>query len=307
MTLTQLFKLSIEGKCPLSIYWEMRRGLFRIAKRRITSKKGSQGPRPHLSMYELRKVFDKLDLSPSDSVFIHSGLGNIGVIEGGRSGVYNLLKEYIDIKKGNLLFPTFTFHPRMFDYLESNPVFDVRTAPSFMGSLTQYALKANEGIRSLHPTHSVLVIGKDAPYLATEHHLDSTPFGPNSPYQRLLNLDSFKILLLGVTTDVITYIHAVEDIMGEEFPIRTYTNKIYDITCVDRNGNDIIVSTRCHSPVLSLARDVTRFDDVFERCGVILNEECLGLSSVFLVKGDGLCEVLIQLAKSGKTVYGAVR
>jgi len=304
MTLSELVTLSLEGKYPLSIYWEMRRGFLRILKRKLTSKKSLAEKRPSVSQVELKKLFDNLELSPSDSVFVHSGLGNIGVIEGGRKAVYSLLRKYIDIKKGNLLFPTLSFYPRMFDYLESNPSFDVRTAPNYMGSLSQYALKVGEGRRSIHPTHSVLAVGKDAAFLTTEHHLDSTPFGPHSPYQRLLKLKGFKILLLGVSTDVITHIHAVEDIMGEAFPIQTYTNKNYHLLCKDWNGKDINITTRCHTPVLSLARDVTRFDKTISIAGAVLKEMALGLSSIQLLCGHAFCELLIDLSKKGRTVYG---
>jgi aminoglycoside N3'-acetyltransferase len=304
MTVAELIKLSLAARCPLPVYLQMSRGLWRIAKRTLFPSRISSKNRPAVSAEKLREALDRMGLAKNDSVFVHSGIGNIGIIEGGCRTVYNLLTEYIDTDKGNLLFPTFSFNYGVYDYLESNPVFDVRTAPTYMGTLTQYALKLKKGVRSISPTHSVLVIGKDAEMLTADHHKDLTSFGPNSPFQKFLRLDSPKILLIGVTSDVITLVHVVEDSMAENFPIKTYTDKVYVINCIDRNAQPLSVKTRCHTPVVSLSRNISRFDRLFREKAVICREVPVGLSSIAVLDPLKFVNLLTELAYKSKTIYG---
>ncbi|MFZ0034393.1 MAG: AAC(3) family N-acetyltransferase [Sedimentisphaerales bacterium] len=306
MTVAELIRLSLAARCPLPVYLQMYHGLWRIAKRTLFPPRISSKNRPVVSAQKLTETFERMGLAKNDSVFVHSGIGNIGIIEGGCRTVYNLLTEYVDTDKGNLLFPTFSFYYGVYDYLESNPVFDVRTAPTYMGTLTQYALKLKKGTRSICPTHSVLVIGKDSEILTADHHRDPTPFGPNSPFQKFLRLDNPKILLIGVTSDAITFVHVVEDSMAENFPIKTYTDKGYVINCIDHNAQPLSVKTRCHTPVVSLSRDITRFDRLFREEGVICREAPVGLSSIAILDPLKFVNLLTELAYEGKTIYGNI-
>lgn len=297
-------KYTIEARAPLPVYWEMRKGIWKVIKKRLLKNNYKIIERPKITIDKLRYSLLKVGLRKSDTVFVHSGIGNIGIFEGGRKKIFEILLDIIDIDKGNILFPTFSFFPRMIDYLESNPIFDVRSAPSYMGSLTQYALKSGMGKRSINPTHSVLCIGKDQDWLAGEHHLCKTPFCDKSPFYRYLKLKNAKILLIGVDTDAITTIHAVEDSIN--FPINVYTSKIYNINCINWFGEKIIVETRSHNPVVSLSRNTRRFDEIFrEKC--FIGEEKIGLGKITLIDAKKFFDLLVELAKSGYTVYGKTK
>ena len=304
MTIRELIRFSLAARCPVSIYFEMRRGIWRIMKRNIFPAK-NYTQRPLISIDRMRKSLNKMNLSKSDTVFVHSGIGNIGVIEGGRKAVFELLAEYVTPETGNLLFPTFPFYKGVYDYLENLKVFDVRTAPSYMGTLTQYVLEKQIGIRSISPTHPVVAVGKDAEYLSKAHHKDTTPFGSNSPFQRFLQLNNPKVLLIGVSTDAATMVHNVEDVLGDKFPIKTFMDKIYEINCIDWDGSSLKVKTGCHSPVVSLSRDITRFDGIYRREKAITCEVPVGLSSIAILDAKKFFEVLTNLALQGKTIYGA--
>jgi len=300
----EYIKYTVEAKAPLPVYWEMRRGIWKVIKKRLFKKNYKLIERPKITIDQLRKSLLKVGLCTGDTVFIHSGIGNIGIFEGGRKKLFEILLDIVDINKGNILFPTFSFFPRMIDYLESNPIFDVRSAPSYMGSLTQYALKSGIGKRSINPTHSVLCIGKDQDWLAGEHHFCKTPFCDKSPFYRYLKLKNAKILLIGVSTDVITTIHAVED--NIDFPINVYTNKIYHIKCINWFGEEIIVETRAHNPVVSLARNISRFDEIFKK-KCFIGEEQVGLGKITFIDAKKFFNLLVELAKSGYTVYGKIK
>lgn len=309
MTVAELIRLSFSKRYPLSVYLEMRRGMWRITKRTLFRhvKLSSSKQRPRISISQLRSAFDQLAIEKTDSVFIHSGIGNIGVIEGGRRAVFEILTDYIHPEQGNILFPTYPFFPSVYDYLETNPVFDVASAPSHMGSLTQYSLKTGMGTRSIHPSHSVLAIGKDAKIFTSDHHTCTTPFSSNSPFQRFLHIDNPKVILIGVSTDSITLAHAVEDMMADTFPIPLYLDKIYSIRCIGWNKQPISVQTKSHTPVLSLARDVRRFDPLFRMTGAIRKEIPIGLSKITLIDALKFCETLTALGHQGKTIYGTKR
>ncbi len=307
MTLGQFVRLSLEGGYPPSILFEMRHGLGRLLRKRLATPVAPPADRPRVTRAQIRDALSQASLSPGDAVFVHSGIGNLGVIEGGRRAVFEALLEGVDPARGTLLFPEFSFHPRMFDFLESSPVFDVRSAPSYMGSLSQYALGVAGGARSIHPTHSVLAIGREAEWLTSAHAACATPFAAESPFQRFLALERPKILLIGVSTDVVTHVHAVEDRLGSDFPITVYLRKPYRIDCLDHEGRPLRVETRCHTPVLSLAREITRFDRTLREDGILTRQIPVGAGAVASLDAKRFCASLEQHARAGRTVYGTVR
>ena len=82
---------------------------------------------------------------------------SVGEVEGGADTV---LDAFIDYMKddGLLIFLTHTWEQINDEYNVFNPM----TEPSCVGILTNLFMKRPGAVRSLHPTHSVAAIGKDA-------------------------------------------------------------------------------------------------------------------------------------------------
>ena len=260
--------------------------------------------RPRIPINDLREALLKVGVTPDSNIFVHSGIGNIGIIEGGRKKVFETLLELIDIERSNILFPVFSYTPTVLKYLKSNPVFDVKKSPSYMGSLTQYALKSGMGKRSLHPTHSVLAIGRDEEWLTNTHHLDIYPFATKSPFYKHLKLKKPRILLLGVDMESVTAIHVIEDLLKRKFPVKVYLDRVFRVRCVDYNGKTFTVKTRAHTPFIHLARKTGRFWNILRLQNAISGHVKIGLSSITLIDAKKFHEILKKYAMRGITVYG---
>lgn len=147
---------------------------------------------------------NRLGINHGDKVLIHSSYKSLGTIDGGVMTLFDALKNAVG-SQGTLLFPTFTF-----DYVnKNNPVFDVRHTASHVGYIPE-VFRHTEGVkRSLHPTHSLAVWGKDRDELIKNHQLDQTCVGENSPIYKLKN-NGGKILMLGCGLYNNTILHGVE-------------------------------------------------------------------------------------------------
>lgn len=261
-------------------------------------------PRPLIDLKQFARIFDELGIQKGDRVIAHSGISHIGKIKGGPAGLFDLLRERIG-PEGVLLFPVFPFGTLMHSYLETAPSFDARTAPSKMGALTEIALKDPERIRSVHPTHSVAGFGDTAKDYLNEHDLDDTPFGPHSPFWRLADHGG-KILVIGVGLSSVTGFHLPEDRLAERFPVRIYTDKIYEIHCLDDDGRERMIRTRCHDPFISYVRDCYLMEDIFQREG-IYKKIALGNHYLGVIDFQKMDILLQKLAVEDRlTIYGKV-
>ncbi len=95
--------------------------------------------------------------------------------------------------------------------------------------------------RSIHPTHSVCAIGKQAEELLENHHKDNTPCGPNSPFHLLPKVYGY-ILMLGCGLKPNTSMHAVEELIE---PPYLWGNSL-EYTLIDGTGTQTNKEYRQH-------------------------------------------------------------
>lgn len=166
----------------------------------------------------------ELNISHSDTVLIHTSLRSIGGLDGGADMLIDAFKEYL--YKGLFIIPTHTWE----NVTKNNPYYNVRTTPSCIGALPQLAVTRSDGVRSLHPTHSIKVYGKRAESFVRGEEKATTPAPPFGCWGRLYD-EKAKILLIGVGHDKNTYIHAVDEMLGIKNRLSkgTFTVKITDV------------------------------------------------------------------------------
>lgn len=148
-------------------------------------------------------MLERVGVLPGDKVTVHTSLKAIGEIEGGAEGLLDALREYLC--EGLLIVPTHTWLG-----LVERPYYDrAETAPC-IGVLPTVAAFHPDAVRSLHPSHSVAVFGKDAAaYVAQEKTFTSGT--PTDGCLSRLYEEHGKVLLLGVGFESNTYLHAVEE------------------------------------------------------------------------------------------------
>lgn len=152
------------------------------------------------------KDLENLNLFPEDTVLIHSSLKAIGPVEGGGEGLLQALIDYFS-PSGLLLFPTHTWA----QISPQRPVFHAATEPSCVGMLSNLALAHPQGVRSLHPTHSIKAFGREAPDYTAGEEKCTTPCPESGCWGKLIGRKA-KILLAGCSPTRNTFLHCVEEI-----------------------------------------------------------------------------------------------
>ncbi|MDX1642080.1 MAG: AAC(3) family N-acetyltransferase, partial [Balneolaceae bacterium] len=178
--------------------------------------------------------------------------------------------------------------------------FDVTKTASYTGILTELARRDKDAIRSIHPTKSVVAIGKYAKELTSSHHLSIDPFGPDSPYQKIEKYDA-KIIGIGVSTKYLSAIHITDSHIQNEFDTNPYLSKIYNAKCVDYEGKNVIVKTLAHD-MNKMNLNIPKF--IREN---IAKESCKDITykgmPFFYAETNSFYKALKDLAKKNITVY----
>ena len=157
----------------------------------------------------LTEDFKNLGIKKDDNVLIHSSMKSIGEVDGGADTVLDVFIEYL-AENGNIALPSHSWWRINGEISYEENIFDPEKEPSCVGILTEMFRKRQGVLRSLHPTHSIAIIGKDKEYFVKDEHLIDTPCGRKGCWGKLYDMD-FKIIFLGCSTKRNTYLHGVEE------------------------------------------------------------------------------------------------
>lgn len=258
-----------------------------------------------VSKAEVSAALDTVDFD--HDIMLHTSTMNIGKIEGGVKWITDEILSRIDLTRHTLVVSALPYFGSFADWLETENVFNPATAPIAVGAINERISRMPEALRSAHPTHSVVAIGKDAHYYVDNHLDDPTPFGPGSPYRRLLEREA-HVLLFGATLNNITFIHAVEDALGEAYPIKNvYARKKYNVAITDADGKVVRqVEVPVHDRHTSIRRDSAFFlPDGLEH-GYIKATK-LGEGMVCDIDARALADRYVEMLQHGHSIYGRVK
>ena len=253
---------------------------------------------PKLSSDDVRHLLtDDLGIAAGDVVFMHSSLDGLRLDFPG-TRVLAMLLEVLG-PEGTLVVPTY---PKLGSYafLQSGEGFDIRRTPSYMGLLTELARRNENAVRSLHPTKSVVALGRRADELTATHHLSPYPYSPQSPYAKIRNYKG-KIVGIGVSSQKTSCVHCVEDELGDAFPVRPYHDELFAARCSDRDGNVRIVETYGHN-MSKMQFDLPKFMKKYVDRG-ICNDIAVNGMPFFQADACKLHTRLLELARTGITIY----
>jgi len=153
---------------------------------------------------DILQALAAMQIDPNGTALIHSSMKAIGDVENGADTILDACIEYM--QSGLLIFPTHSWDEGNLPDNVYNPL----TEPSCVGILTNLFLQRDGVVRSLHPTHSVAAIGKEAEaYVAGEENVD-TPCPRNGCWGRLYDRNA-QIVFMGSPPKSNTFIHSVEE------------------------------------------------------------------------------------------------
>ena len=281
----------------------LQRKLRDAAGRRRLADARSRRQRTHFSIEDSARALDRLGLS--GDLMIHSSILNIGKLKDGTpADLVRQVMSRLDLSAVTLLAPALPFNASMKEYMDRCTGFDVRSAPNAMGAMANVLMHQPGCLRSLHPSHSVIALGARAAQYVEGHENDPTPFGPNSPFAKLTR-NGGKILMFGVGLNSVTSNHVYEDMLGTMVPFNVYLAPRYEVPCVDRSGQRVVVRTYCHAPFLAARRDCERARKSLERGGHLRTER-IGESEISLLDARGHTVTLLEMLLEGDSIYGPV-
>ena len=232
------------------------------------------------------KCLSELSIKPTDTVMIHTSMRAIGEVEGGCDGLIDAFSEYLS--DGLFLVPTHTWA----NVNRKQPVFDVRSTVPCIGALPTVAAFREDGVRSLHPTHSLAAFGKRAEEFVRGEEKATSPCFEGGAWWRLYDEDA-KIVLLGVGLDKNTYIHAVDEML--ELPDKL--SEPFDLTSTDKDGNEYKTVFTSHSHATS--QYFVNYKKPLDELSV-LSYSTLGGATVTCMSAVELTRVLKHLWKSAE-------
>ena len=179
-----------------------------------------------LKMKNISKQLETFRHILGHHVHVHSSLKAVGEVEGRGEALLADLIDFFTQDGGMISFPTHTW--------DTN-ILDLRKTDTCMGVLSNLALQRPDGVRSQHPTHSMVIFGdRAAEYAKWDDNVTSCVPGDGC-YGKLYDEDGY-VLLMGVGQEKNTYVHAVEEVLG--LPDRI-TEELWDTTLIDKEGNVI--------------------------------------------------------------------
>jgi len=172
-----------------------------------------------ITIADLRQHLIDLGVTPGRTLWVQSSWNEFYNVPLRPSEMIELLLDLLGAQ-GTLAMPAFP--------IDQNPdkVFLVDRAPVYTGLLCEVFRRLPDVRRSIHLGASVCAIGPQADFLVRDHHLTRMPWGPNSPFCRLAELDA-RMLGIGAGFEYMTPLHAAECLLYDEVP---FFRRVFDGT-----------------------------------------------------------------------------
>jgi len=239
---------------------------------------------------ELRAQLQSMGVPQDRVVMVHSSLRSVGEVEGGGQGLLDVLIEHVTAKGGLLCIPTHTWRNLFRDKI----TLDMSIQENSLGAFSQIALEDPRGIRSEHPTHSVVVFGEAnaCRVLMAEEPQLTTPMPLESLHGKLYTMGGY-VLLVGVGHNRNTYLHAVDEIL--DIPNRL-SEEYLPVTVKTADGEVIQRQMRCHRTdfVGDVSLRFPKYETAFRYFGCI-RDGFLGRAPTQLCDAIGMKETVEKI------------
>ncbi len=216
-----------------------------------------------LTQKDIHEFLESIGISRRDTVLVHTSMRALGEVEGGCDGLIDAFVTYLT--DGMFIVPTHTWA----SVNAEQPVYDVQKTLPCIGALPTVAAFRKDGVRSLHPTHSVTVFGKRAENFVHGEEKATSPCSAGGVWQRLYD-EGAKILLIGVGLDRNTYIHAVDEML--DLPGRL--EEPISLTVIGHSGERYDLLFRKHGRTGS--RFFENYRAPLEACGALKSAQLGG-------------------------------
>ena len=148
---------------------------------------------------QLKTQLTNLGVPTNVPVIVHTSLKAVGETEGRSEDLLEVLIEHCTKDGGLLCIPTHTWS---YAREEGRIAFDLTKKESCVGALTVVALNHPKAVRSMHPTHSMVVFGdeeKVKEFVKGEENFN-TPTAPDSCYGKIYKQNGYVFTVTNTPT-----------------------------------------------------------------------------------------------------------
>lgn len=184
---------------------------------------------------EFVKKLRDCGIGPGSTLMVHSAWFQYNGFRGKPADLVRALKSAVGAE-GLLVMTSMPYHNMSSaEWLARGKPMDVRRSPSMMGLVSEAFRRSDGVVRSLSATHPLLAWGSDAEAFVAGHQHADRPFGPGSPFQRLLEQDAI-ILGFDAPFSTFTFTHFVEDQLANTLAVPLYEPEPVRGMVVDQGG-----------------------------------------------------------------------
>ena len=189
------------------------------------------------------------------------------------------------------------------EWLARGKAMDVRRSPSMMGLISEVFRRSPGVVRSLSATHPLLAWGSQAEAFVAGHQDADRPFGPDSPFARLLERNAL-ILGLDAPFSSFTFTHFVEDHMADTLPVPLYSPEPRRGIVIDQVGVTHDQWLRVLSDEANALRREKRLVERLKTSGV-LHQGRVGNSALTWILARDLLDGALALVADGAHFFNA--
>jgi aminoglycoside 3-N-acetyltransferase len=246
---------------------------------------------------ELSRKLNEVGVGRGTTLVIHASWLIHNGFRGKPADLIKALKTVIG-NEGLLVMPSMPYHNMSSaEWLLRGKPMDVRRSPSMMGLISE-TFRRSEGVhRSLSATHPLLAWGNDAEAFVAGHENTDRPFGPDSPFAKLLERDAL-IVGFDAPFSTFTFTHFVEDHLGETLPVPLYEANPVTGTVIDARRNESLQSIRVISAEANRLRREDRLVAKLEQ-EQSLHRGQIGNTGLVWVRAQSLLTGAKQLVQEG--------
>jgi aminoglycoside 3-N-acetyltransferase len=243
----------------------------------------------------------KLGIQAGDSLIVHASWRTDSGFKGSPIEMIQALKRVLG-PDGLLVMTSMPYQNESSrKFIQRGGKVNIRRSPSKMGLLTEVFRRNKETRRSLSPTHPLLAWGNDAESFLAGHEQALSPFGPDSPFQKLLDRGA-KVLCIDAPFSTVTFTHFVEDRIAKHLPYPLYEEHIFQGTVIDEEKQEHKVPVQVLTAQANRLRREERYIAALEQTGAIRNAK-VGNCRLLLLECRQMVEVAEAMYARGQSFF----
>ena len=239
----------------------------------------------------------KMGVQPGSTLMVHASWQQYNGFSGKPADLIDAMQHAVG-EDGLLVMTSMPYHNMSSaEWLAQGKPMDIRRTPSMMGLVSEVFRRSKGVHRSLSVTHPLLAWGNGAEQFLSSHPNSDRPFGPESPFAQLAELDAI-ILGYDVPFSTFTYTHFAEDHLADTLPVPLYEKSPVCGRLIDFDGNEHKQCVQVLSVTANRMRREHRLVSALERNGS-LQRTRIGNTRLIWIAARSLLAGAVQLAQTG--------